>query len=341
MEIDKSESKLKTYYLEMPENFEDPDLWQNFIDARVTANPRMDTLKQEIEAKMVLRFVQARDAAVDEEEIMKSRNDLLVWLTMYDFSLARKKVTKALWGVQTYLFGDDCLMSIIAPVDELTRSVKINHKTLAIDPCKELSSNSLIKALYKFNPEKAPLDIFIIKYIRGAVNMMKAEFYNPGSTREPARRYLREKKNFEEKKNREPRDDEELADSCGVTPKTVRKWREAFNFENSQKEIDDESLYPESNLGVHLSGGSFGDSTAMSYKLTPEDSLAKKQEQMAMLDAIYTAITKKERLVLIAYYYEELSHKEIFAKYPEVRSEGNSRKLLERALKKMKLFMKE
>lgn len=120
--------------------------------------------------------------------------------------------------------------------------------------------------------------------------------------------------------------DEDIAAELGIDCDEYNTWVSQTNIANISSLED----YIEQ-------GNEIKSSVNPSYmKIQPENVVEEKELKQAMSDAL-EALTEKERMVVVLYYYEELTLKEI-SKVMEV-SESRISQLHSKALKKMKVFL--
>lgn len=332
MESDEHElSNLRTNRTEMPANFLYPDKWDRFIQSYLTRGTRTvddyEIKMKEIQQIILERFIKARNGEDKEEEI-KSRNDLLEWLVAYDFSFARIRARKMLWAIENQNFGHDAMMSTIIPVDDLTKNLESGDK---------LSSKSLVKAIYLYQPPR-DFECYLIKYLRGAIYQAKSEFYHPGTARNAAINYCRVLSQYNRRYGMDPVDDEELARFAGKKVQTIKNWRDAYSTKDMHYfgHSDDEENEDNQNDKV-----SFG-----FWKKSPEDpeSIIQRKEEdesrkeflASVREFFQTRFTQNEKKVWYAIFFEEKDFKEIYSQYPSLRSVANCRKIYSRAQIKMK-----
>lgn len=333
MESDELELRsMRTNRIEMPTNFQCPEKWDLFIQSylKQSAKPENEYLnkKKEIEQILLIRFLKSRNGDDKEEEI-KSRNDLLEWLVAYDFSLARVWVNRLLGYIQTQYFGQDALMSTIIPVVDLTKNLGEGG---------ELSSKSLVKALYKYQPP-GNFDNYLIKYLRGAIQEARREYYVPGKAREAQNKFNKALDNFWQKYGRDPHSLEELAGFCGKRIQTIKRWYVAYSMKDmhhfdDQSNEDESESYMDDKI-AYQKWEEFSDDPAAIIERKEEKKLRK--ELIKRCEEIFeTKFNEKEKIVWSARIFEGKDYKEIYLENPSLlRSVENCRQIYRRARQRM------
>lgn len=318
MELDEFElTNLRTNRTEMPANFQNPEKWDLFVQSyRMRGTRPVDEYKEkmkEIEKILLDRFLKARNGD-DKEEELRSRNDLLEWLVAYDFSLARVKVRKVL-QYKTEILREEALSSVIIPVIDLTKKIREG---------KDLSSNSLAKALYFFDPDEGVrLDIYLADYINGAINAAIVDSIHPGQAREPGKKYYLATTKFQQVYGREPNSDKELHDFLRVKKptlklETVMNWHVAYS---STKEAE------------YIGGEDAEDEWYPFPQSQPSpERIVESNEFFDLVDEIVrTKCTPNQKIVWYLRHTVGIGNKEILKRHPELISENNISKNLERA----------
>ncbi len=122
--------------------------------------------------------------------------------------------------------------------------------------------------------------------------------------------------------------DEDIAAELGISSDEYNLWISQTNLTNVSSLED-----------FIEQGNEIKSSVNLSYmKIQPENVVEEKEIKQSLMDAIGT-LTEKERMVVILYYYEELTLKEI-SKVMEV-SESRVSQLHSKALRKMKVYLGE
>lgn len=322
MELDDFElTNLRTNRTEMPANFQYPEKWDMFVQSYLTRGTRsVDDYKEkmkEIEQILLDRFLKARNGD-DKEEELKSRNDLLEWLVAYEFSIARIRARKIL-KYQTQELGEDALMSVIVPIIDLTKKIREG---------KDLSSNSLVKNLYLFDPDKGVrLDIYLEKSIGGAIMAAIRNTISPGTAQGPATKYYIATKNFQKVYGRQPNDVVELHSFlCKKTPtlklETVINWKTAYSM---TKEIE------------FIGGEEAEDEWYPIPQSQPSpERIVESNEFFDLVDEIVrTKCTPNQKIVWYLRHTVGIGNKEILKLHPELKTENNISKIHERAAERI------
>lgn len=182
----------------------------------------------------------------------------------------------------------------------------------------------LIDAIDKFEPSKdVKFETYASLRIRGSIlDQIRKMDWIPRTVRQRQRQIDNAMKEVEATKGR-PATDEEIAEKIGISSDELLDWQSQMKVTNvvSLNEfMESGSEVPnEKNLASHFEG--------------PEEAL-EKSELKKQLASSLDGLTEKERKVILLYYYEELTLKEI--SYVLEVSESRVSQLHTRALQKMK-----
>jgi RNA polymerase sigma factor FliA len=182
----------------------------------------------------------------------------------------------------------------------------------------------LIDAIDKFSLEKGvKFETYASLRIRGAIlDSIRKMDWIPRSIRKKQKSIEQAKRDLEDKLDRHP-DDDEIAVELQISTDEYFKWLDqtkALNLTSLEEYVEQGG----ENQVRTLSQNRFSE---------PEEMVEKESMKKALTDAI-TDLSEKERKVIVLYYYEELTLKEISA-IMEV-SESRISQLHTKALKKMK-----
>lgn len=182
----------------------------------------------------------------------------------------------------------------------------------------------LIDAIDKFSLDKGvKFETYASLRIRGSIldNIRKMDWI-PRSIRKKQKSMESSKKELEEALGRHPNDDE-VSEHLGISIEELYKWQDqtkALNLTSLEEFVEQ-------------GGESQVKSLSQSRFSQPEEVVEKESMKKALTEAI-TDLSEKERKVIILYYYEELTLKEISA-IMEV-SESRISQLHTKSLKKMR-----
>ena len=189
----------------------------------------------------------------------------------------------------------------------------------------------LIDAIDKFDPSKAvKFETYASLRIRGAIlDQIRKMDWIPRTIRQRQRQIDTAIKSIESASGKTATD-EEIARELGISDDEYTEWQ-------SQMMVTNVVSLNEFNDGNNGSNGSEGSQmaheTIASKEAGPEDVAEQNELKKALADAI-ELLTEKERKVILLYYYEELTLKEI-SNILEV-SESRISQLHVKALSKMK-----
>ena len=182
----------------------------------------------------------------------------------------------------------------------------------------------LIDAIDKFDYNKGvKFETYASLRIRGAIlDQIRKMDWIPRTLRQKQKRLDSAIAGLELKFGRRPTD-EELAKELEISISELENWQQQANYANVIS-LDD---YIEQGAEIKV------DTTVKPVFEQPEDSVAKEELKKRLLEAL-EALTENEKKVILLYYYEELTLKEI-SLVLEV-SESRVSQLHTRALGKMK-----
>ncbi len=182
----------------------------------------------------------------------------------------------------------------------------------------------LIDAIDKFDIRKGiKFETYASLRIRGAMlDQIRKNDWIPRTVRQRQRQIEAAMKDIEEATGK-PATDEEIARALGISDDELLDWQSQLKLTNVVS------------LNEFMESGSevAGDSSMGAHFLSPEDVIGNTELKEKLMDAL-DILTEKERSVVLFYYYEELTLKEI-ANILEV-SESRISQLHTRALEKMR-----
>ncbi|MCR5251172.1 MAG: FliA/WhiG family RNA polymerase sigma factor [Lachnospiraceae bacterium] len=182
----------------------------------------------------------------------------------------------------------------------------------------------LIDAIDKYDIRKGiKFETYASLRIRGAIlDQIRKNDWIPRTVRQRQKQIDNAMKEIEASTGR-PATDEELATALGITDDELLEWQSQMKLTNVVS------------LNEFMESGSevAGDSTRASHYESPEEVMDKAELKEMLMEAL-DLLTEKERSVILFYYYEELTLKEI-ASILEV-SESRISQLHTRALEKMR-----
>ncbi|MBR1391980.1 MAG: FliA/WhiG family RNA polymerase sigma factor [Lachnospiraceae bacterium] len=185
----------------------------------------------------------------------------------------------------------------------------------------------LIDAIDKFDPKKdVKFETYASLRIRGAIlDQIRKMDWIPRTVRQKQRKIDDAIKNIEMRTGKNA-SDEEIAVELGVSEDEYMTWQSQLKVTNvvSLNEYLEQGTEPAMDAGHN------------SHFVQPEDAIAE-QELKQVLEESLDTLTEKERKVILLYYYEELTLKEI-SNVLEV-SESRISQLHTKALMKMKKKM--
>lgn len=184
----------------------------------------------------------------------------------------------------------------------------------------------LIDAIDKFSLSKGvKFETYASLRIRGEIldNIRKMDWI-PRTLRRKQREISEVTSKLRSKYNREPSDDE-VADELGIS---------ADEYDKLLVELNGISLVYYDDEANNLDTGSIINTVEQSAFITPEDSVAKAEFKEKITEAI-DLLTEKEKQVIMLFYYEELTIKEI-ANVLEV-TESRISQLHSKAINKMRV----
>ncbi len=185
----------------------------------------------------------------------------------------------------------------------------------------------LIDAIDKFDAGKdVKFETYASLRIRGAIlDQIRKMDWIPRTVRQKQKKIDEAIKALESRNGR-PATDEEIANELGISSDEYNSWQGQLKVTNviSLNEYVESGAEPVS------------DAKNNSHFIQPEDAI-EKEELSKMLKSSLENLTEKERHVILMYYYEEMSLKEI-AKVLEV-TESRVSQLHTKALQKMKKVM--
>ncbi|MCR5774990.1 MAG: FliA/WhiG family RNA polymerase sigma factor [Lachnospiraceae bacterium] len=161
----------------------------------------------------------------------------------------------------------------------------------------------LIDAIDKFNPDKAvKFETYASLRIRGAIlDQIRKMDWIPRTIRQKQRQIDDAIKKIESETG-ESASDEKVAAELGITGDEYADWQSQMAITNvvSLDEFNENST----------DDGTGGRDTIADTKPGPEEVLEEKELKKTLADAL-ELLTEKERKVIVLYYYEELTLKEI------------------------------
>ena len=184
----------------------------------------------------------------------------------------------------------------------------------------------LIDAIDKFDTTKDKFETYASLRIRGAIlDQIRKMDWIPRTIRQRQKQMDTVMKEIEQRTGREATD-EEVAAGLGISPDEFLEWQTQLKANN----IISLNEYVEQGSDI-----SSEKSPAGSYEM-PE-AVVEKSELKEMLEEALELLTEKEKKVVLLYYYEDLTLKEI-SRVLEV-SESRISQLHTKALQKMKTKM--
>lgn len=185
----------------------------------------------------------------------------------------------------------------------------------------------LIDAIDKFDPYKmVKFETYASLRIRGAIlDQIRKMDWIPRTLRQKQKQIDTAMREIESEMGR-PATDEEIAVKLGISEQEFNDWQSQMKVTNVV------SLNEYMETGPDISG----DSAYSEDFATPEEKMTREELKETLIDAL-SLLTEKEKKVILLYYYEELTLKEI-AHILEV-SESRVSQLHTRALGKMKSRM--
>jgi RNA polymerase sigma factor for flagellar operon FliA len=185
----------------------------------------------------------------------------------------------------------------------------------------------LIDAIDKFDPTKdVKFETYASLRIRGSIlDQIRKMDWIPRTVRQKQKRIDEAVKSVETRTGKNATD-EEISKELGIGESELNEWQSQLKVTNVV------SL----NEFVEQSGEPVMDARNNSHFVQPEDSI-EQEELKAVLDETMDLLTEKERKVILLYYYEELTLKEI-SKILAV-SESRVSQLHTKALLKMRKKM--
>ncbi len=185
----------------------------------------------------------------------------------------------------------------------------------------------LIDAIDKFDSTKdVKFETYASLRIKGAIlDQIRKMDWIPRTIRQKQRK-LDEASKSVEMRTGKPASDDEIADELGITSDEYVSW---------QSQLKVTGLV---SLNEFMEAGNepVSDATYNSHFITPEDNISKEELKKVLSEAL-KQLTEKEQKVILLYYYEDLTLKEI-ARVLEV-SESRVSQLHTRALMKLKKTM--
>ncbi len=182
----------------------------------------------------------------------------------------------------------------------------------------------LIDAIDKFDPRKGiKFETYASLRIRGAIlDQIRKNDWIPRTIRQRQRQIEAAMRDIETEQGR-PATDEELAAALGITDDELLDWQSQMKLTNVVS------------LNEFMESGSevAGDSSMGAHFKSPEEVIGNAELKEMLMGAL-ELLTEKERSVILFYYYEELTLKEI-ANILGV-SESRISQLHTRALEKMR-----
>lgn len=206
---------LWTKRTEPPEHFPNTDLWKQFIDTYKSCGLKSDKFRDEkkrIEKILQDRYLDLRGKHTDEEA--NAKDDLVVWLTCYPWSLAVIYLRFKLDQEEKSCFGQDALQ----------------NASINIGPYLE-----------KYEPGKAQLDTWLTKYCLPQTITETRTREKSGSEEEAnkAIKYGRLVARSKGTHNRDPESDQELLEFSDIKKEsTIKDYREAWEFSTKTISLD-------------------------------------------------------------------------------------------------------
>ena len=187
----------------------------------------------------------------------------------------------------------------------------------------------LIDAIEKFDTRKnIKFETYASLRIRGEIiDQIRKSDWIPRTIRQKQKQLDAVMKDIEAKKGRQATD-EEIAEALGISPDELVNWQAQMNLTNVV------SLDEFVDAGMEIS-----DANSYNRRYTSPEENMERSELKSMLEEAIDQLTEKERSVILFYYYEELTVKEI-AQVMEV-TESRVSQLHTKALQKMKKVMGE
>ncbi|MBR3306337.1 MAG: FliA/WhiG family RNA polymerase sigma factor [Lachnospiraceae bacterium] len=183
----------------------------------------------------------------------------------------------------------------------------------------------LIDAIDKFDPRKGiKFETYASLRIRGAIlDQIRRNDWIPRTIRQRQKQIEKAMKDIEAETGR-PASDEEIAKALGIGDDELLEWQSQMKLTNVVS------------LNEFMESGSevAGDSAMGRHYETPEEVMDQSELKQMLVEAL-DMLTEKERSVVVFYYYEELTLKEI-ANILGV-TESRISQLHTRALEKMRL----
>ena len=183
----------------------------------------------------------------------------------------------------------------------------------------------LIDAIDKFDPRKGiKFETYASLRIRGAIlDQIRRNDWIPRTIRQRQKQIEKAMKDIEAETGR-PASDEEIAKALGIGDDELLEWQSQMKLTNVVS------------LNEFMESGSevAGDSAMGRHYETPEEAMDQSELKQMLVEAL-DMLTEKERSVVVFYYYEELTLKEI-ANILGV-TESRISQLHTRALEKMRL----
>lgn len=183
----------------------------------------------------------------------------------------------------------------------------------------------LIDAIDKFDSKKAvKFETYASSRIRGAIlDQIRKMDWIPRTIRQKQKRIDVAMKEVESETGRNATD-EEIAKSIGISDDELMDWQSQMKITNVV------SLNEYMEQGVEIPNGA----TASRQFAAPEDVMEQEELKSKLMEAL-ELLTEKEKKVVLLYYYEELTLKEI-SHVMEI-SESRVSQLHTKSLQKMKL----
>ncbi|MCR5210521.1 MAG: FliA/WhiG family RNA polymerase sigma factor [Lachnospiraceae bacterium] len=185
----------------------------------------------------------------------------------------------------------------------------------------------LIDAIDKFDPRKnIKFETYASLRIRGEIlDQIRKNDWIPRTIRQKQKQLEAAMKQIEEKQGR-PATDEELAECLGISNEELTDWQTQMNVTNVV------SLNEFMDAGMEVSDNAY---SGRRYE-SPEENIDKAELKQMLIDSLET-LTEKEKTVVVFYYYEDLTIKEI-ASIMEV-TESRVSQLHTKAIQKMRKIM--
>lgn len=182
----------------------------------------------------------------------------------------------------------------------------------------------LIDAIDRYDPSKdVKFETYASFRIRGAIlDQIRKMDWIPRTVRQRQRK-LDDAARKVESKTGHSATDEELSQELGISREDLAGWQAELNVTNliSLDDFMEQGAEPQ------------GDSAGNSQFIQPEEQISKEELTQKLSEAL-SLLTEKERRVVLLYYYEDLTLKEI-SEIMEV-SESRVSQLHSKALKKMR-----